>query len=172
LPCSTKVRSVTRNLEVYVLPLIADAKKDDIFITCKTEKPDISQMPDNRRVIMLVGATGTGKAMLINGMVNYLLQVEWKDKFRFEVIDDNDSIGQQKPNQITTYHLLDTEYLRVPYGVTIIYTPGFEDSGLLEADKASFSHLRNFFLNPDGIGRLDAIGFVTQSSQGRLTHLL
>ena len=169
LPCSTKVRSVTRNLEVYVLPLIADAKKDDIFITCKTEKPDISQMPDNRRVIMLVGATGTGKATLINGMVNYLLQVEWKDKFRFEVIDDNDSIGQQKPNQITTYHLLDTEYLRVPYGVTIIYTPGFEDSGLLEADKASFSHLRNFFLNPDGIGRLDAIGFVTQSSQGRLT---
>ncbi|KAL3855670.1 hypothetical protein ACJMK2_014889 [Sinanodonta woodiana] len=39
---------------------------------------------------MLVGATASGKRTLINGMVNYILGIEWEDKGRVTIIDLTD----------------------------------------------------------------------------------
>ena len=36
---------------------------------------------------MMIGATGSGKSTLIDGMVNHLLDVKWEDGFRFKIID-------------------------------------------------------------------------------------
>uniref|UniRef100_A0A3P8QXM1 SNTX thioredoxin-like domain-containing protein n=1 Tax=Astatotilapia calliptera TaxID=8154 RepID=A0A3P8QXM1_ASTCA len=36
--------------------------------------------------IMLFGATGSGKSTLIDGMINYIVGVEWEDSFRFKLV--------------------------------------------------------------------------------------
>ena len=42
---------------------------------------------DDTKVIMLVGATGSGKSTLVDGMVNYITDVAFEDHFRFSLID-------------------------------------------------------------------------------------
>ena len=41
------------------------------------------------KVLMVVGATGAGKTTLINGMVNFILGVDWKDPFRYKLVVEN-----------------------------------------------------------------------------------
>lgn len=49
---------------------------------------------------MLVGATGTGKSTLVDGIINYVLGVTWSDPFRFRVIDLEEEEKQRQQNQV------------------------------------------------------------------------
>ena len=129
------------------------------------------------KVILLVGATGSGKSTLINGMVNYIYDVNWKDDFRFKLIVEtpNDEGANQAKSQtvwITSYTFHHQEGFKVPYSLTIIDTPGFGDTAGIQRDKEITDHIRTFFntTGEAGIDQIDAIGFVAQSSLPRLTH--
>lgn len=43
---------------------------------------------DSERVLMLVGATGTGKTTLINGIANFIYGTKWEDDFRLKIIHE------------------------------------------------------------------------------------
>ena len=49
---------------------------------------------------MLVGATGTGKSTLVDGLVNYILGVKWDDPFRFSIIDLEQEEKDRHQNQV------------------------------------------------------------------------
>ena len=129
----------------------------------------------DEKVIMILGATGSGKTTLINSMINYVLGVEYKDQFRFKLVtEDGDGKGNQAHSQtswITAYTIHHQKGFKVPYTLTIIDTPGFGDTRGIERDTEITKQIYNFFNfhGDEGIDHIDAVGFVAQSSLPRLT---
>ena len=125
------------------------------------------------KVLMVVGATGAGKTTLINGMVNYILGVDWKDDFRYKLVVEDKAVSQanSQTKDITAYTFYPMKGSPVPFTFTIIDTPGFGDTEGLKRDKFITSQIKEFFSipPPNGIDHLDGIGFVTQASLARLT---
>lgn len=128
-------------------------------------------MPHNK-TIMLLGATGSGKTSLINGMINYILGVEWSDSCRFKLIDEqtNKTQAESQTSEVTAYQIHYQNDFQVPYSVTIIDTPGFGDTRGIAQDKKITEKVRKFFSETDGIIGLDTVCFVVQSALARLTQ--
>ncbi|CAL8316850.1 unnamed protein product [Gadus morhua 'NCC'] len=114
---------------------------------------------------------GSGKSTLINGMMNYILGIDWKDSFRFKLINEDQSKSQaeSQTTHVTTYKINHQEGFKVPYSLTLVDTPGFGDTRGIESDKAITEQIRSLFTSAKGVVEIDAICFVTQASQVRLT---
>ncbi|XP_074841637.1 uncharacterized protein LOC142008356 [Carettochelys insculpta] len=124
------------------------------------------------KVIMVVGATGSGKTTLINGMINYILGVQWEDGFRFKLIHEitNRSQAQSQTSEVTAYQINWKEGFQVPYSLTIIDTPGFGDTRGIDHDKEITRQIQEFFTTPGAIDQIDAVCIIVQASLARLTH--
>ena len=130
------------------------------------------------KTIMLVGATGSGKSTLIDGIINYITDVSWDDDFRFSLVDLTDDEKNKKANKsesqtewITCYSIHKMDGSKIDYDLNIIDTPGFGDTRGIIRDKAIVDQIREFFTTPgdQGIAFLDAVCFVTQAPLCRLT---
>ena len=128
------------------------------------------------KVVIVVGATGSGKTTLINGMFNYVVGVDWKDDYRFKLIQEcikDQSVNQAKSQTswITAYTIHHKDGFAVSYTLTIIDTPGFGDTSGIKRDQQITEQIRKFFTTKgsSGIDTVDAVGFVSQSSLPRLT---
>ena len=125
------------------------------------------------KVLMVVGATGAGKTTLINGMANYILGINWEDKFRYKLIVKDSKVSQTRnqTKEITAYTFHPMKGSAIPYTFTVIDTPGFEVTEGLERVKEITDQIEEFFSvpPPDGIDHIDGIGIVTQASLARLT---
>ncbi|KAI9559783.1 hypothetical protein GHT06_013789 [Daphnia sinensis] len=81
----------------------------------------------DHKIIMLVGATGSGKSTLIDGMMNYILGVHWNDPFRFKCVRETHS----QTSCVTAYTIRHQDGMSIPYSITIIDTPGYsKDTGV------------------------------------------
>lgn len=139
---------------------------------CKVEIGTPPIMLVEHKVLMVVGATGAGKSTLINGMINYIFGVQWKDDFRFKLIVDKvKTQAKSVTSEITSYTIYHMDGARIPYSLTIIDTPGFGDTSGIERDKEITEQIKEFFslAGDSGINHLNGIGFVTQSALVRLT---
>uniref|UniRef100_A0A4W5KJ74 Septin-type G domain-containing protein n=1 Tax=Hucho hucho TaxID=62062 RepID=A0A4W5KJ74_9TELE len=122
------------------------------------------------RTILMMGETGSGKSTLINVMVNYILGVEWEDKYRFEIIaDESKSQTSSQTTAITVYEIFGHEDDHLPFSLTIIDTPGFGDTSGIEQDKLITKNLQELFQSPKGVHHIDAVCFVVKAAQVRLT---
>ncbi|CAL8369516.1 unnamed protein product [Boreogadus saida] len=123
------------------------------------------------RTVMLLGATGSGKSTLINGMINYILDIDWKDSFRFKLINEDllKSQAESQTAHVTTYKIHHQDGFQVPYSLTLVDTPGFGDTRGIERDRAITEQIRRLFTSAKGVCEIDAVCFVTQASQARLT---
>ncbi|KAJ3594723.1 hypothetical protein NHX12_004030 [Muraenolepis orangiensis] len=123
------------------------------------------------RTIVLLGATGSGKTTLINGMINYILGIDWKDSFRFKLIDESQSKSQaqSQTSHVTAYKINYQDGFRVPYSLTLVDTPGFGDTRGIDRDREITEQIRRLFTSANGVCEIDAICFVIQASLARLT---
>ncbi|XP_022787635.1 verrucotoxin subunit beta-like [Stylophora pistillata] len=163
---------------VYKLSMDETLRLDKEMIVRKCLKDDqdcesMYTLKDRReKVLLVMGATGAGKSTLINGMINFIMGVQWKDDFRFKLITEKvTSQHESVTKEITAYTIHPLEGSNIPYTFTIIDTPGFGDTRGLNRDVSITNQVREFFSlkPPNGIDHLDGIGFVTQASQARLT---
>nr|XP_006643463.1 PREDICTED: uncharacterized protein LOC102696424 [Lepisosteus oculatus] len=129
-----------------------------------------SAHPKNK-TIMVLGATGSGKTTLINGMINYILGVDWEDHFRFKLIleESQRTQAESQTSEITAYEIHYQRGFSVPYSLTIVDTPGFGDTRGIEQDRQLIERIRDFFCNPNGATHIDVVCFVVQAALARLT---
>ncbi|KAA8577583.1 hypothetical protein FQN60_010582, partial [Etheostoma spectabile] len=120
--------------------------------------------------IMLFGVTRSGKSTLINAMINYIVGVEWKDTFRFRLVDEDQSRSQAEgqTSEVTVYKINHQEGFKINYSLTVVDTPGFGDTGGIERDEEIIGHLCNLF-SAESFSEIDAVCFVAPSALARLT---
>ncbi|XP_029527714.1 uncharacterized protein LOC115136256 isoform X1 [Oncorhynchus nerka] len=125
----------------------------------------------NNKVILLLGATGSGKTTLVNTMINYILGVKWEDCYRFKLIHEvtNRSQAESQTVVVTSYELYNQPGFQIPYSLTIIDTPGFGDTRGMAHDKLVTQKVKDFLCNPLGINHIDAVCFVVQAPLVRLS---
>ena len=135
---------------VYLLNAKENFVNED-FRWFNVEKPNaISSLEDDRehKVIILMGATGCGKSTLINGMVNYILGVQWGDPFRFKCVREDETIAKNQAHSqtssVTAYTLRHHQGMAVPYSITIIDTPGYGDTRGIARDKLITNNIHRF----------------------------
>ncbi|XP_033022265.1 uncharacterized protein LOC117056189 [Lacerta agilis] len=123
------------------------------------------------KVIMMMGASGSGKTTLINGMINYILGVQWADEFRFKLIDEVTGRNQteSQTSEVMAYVVNYQKGLKIPCSLTFVDTPGFGDTRGIEQDKKLVEKIREFFSIPGGINHIDCVCFVVKASTNRIT---
>jgi GTPase SAR1 family protein len=165
--------------QIYMLHISTIFQDQNLmFARYAVGSPPLSIDPSimaSERVLMLVGATGTGKTTLINGITNYIYGTKWVDGFRLKVIHNDgrrpQAYGQTK--HITAYTFPELKGSPLPYTLTVIDTPGFGDTDGLKQDRQLVDQINAFFLvpPPGGITHLHGIGFVVKASDNRLTPM-
>lgn len=135
-----------------------------------------AKQDEENKVIILIGATGSGKSTLINAIVNYTLGVKWHDPYRFDIIQqDADASPYQSKSQtksVTAYTVAHQQpgATVVPYSITVIDTPGYEDTEGAERNRKITENIVKF-LSDDRlpVSKLHAICVVAASSDSRPT---
>ncbi|KAF7234667.1 Verrucotoxin subunit beta [Varanus komodoensis] len=152
---------------VYALPLQkATAGATRSCVTYQLGEMNL-QVPS--KVIMMMGATGSGKTALIDGMVNYILGVQWGDDFRFRLIHEETrrSQAESRTSEVTAYVLNHQGGFQVPFSLTVIDMPEFGDTA--GAENVVARKVRRFLSPPGGISHVDALGLVVPASLARLS---
>lgn len=126
---------------------------------------------------MLVGATGSGKSTLVDGIVNYVMGVSFDDPFRFTLVQleeeekrtHNQAVSQTE--WITVYKIAPQQGSRLDYTLNIIDTPGFGDTRGLEKDQCTVNQIRHLFSEEGakGVLYIDAVCFIVKAPDARLT---
>lgn len=118
------------------------------------------------KTLIVLGQTGSGKTTLLNSFLNYLLDVEINDPFRFVLIHENYGKSQSESltSAVTLYQIKGT---RNCPPLNIIDTPGFGDTRGLKQDQLIIDMIRDVFSKQ--IDVLHVVCFVAQSSLARLT---
>ena len=144
-----------------------DANKRIAMRTIGKENP---KFPAPGKVIMVVGAMGSGKSTTINGLTNYIYGIDWVDDFRYKLIVDEGRRSQMESQTswITAYVFNKTEYSILPYTLTVIDMPGFGDTRGIQRDKEITEQINQLFSN-HFVDQLHAIAFVAPASAVRLT---
>lgn len=133
--------------------------------------PSIQSGYKETKVLLILGATGSGKTTLINGIINYYYGVRIEDDFRLLLINDETSQSQahSQTSNITAYHIAFHPKSQIPFNLIVIDTPGYGDTRGIEQDRYITSQIKRFFDKDGSINHLSAVAFVVPASEARLT---
>ena len=115
------------------------------------------------RTVLVLGTGVQIQQIFINKIVNYIINVNDEDNFRF-LVDEN---GTRHSNCLSVYDIHHAEGFRIPYSLTIVVTPYSGDwEEQLFRDQRVAEMFREFTEAKDGIKELDMICNVTVETGG------
>ena len=148
---------IRNGMKVHFLPLTKSVSFDPV------QRYVFGQPGNNEgtshKTILILGASGSGKTSLINGMLNFVFGVSWKDPFRFQ-LDQTDSL-------LNVYDIHHYEGLNVEYSLTIVDTPGYGENE--DKNREITKTIQTFFEGEGGEQQLDLVAFVMKSTQPKPT---
>jgi len=124
----------------------------------------------HNKILMVVGQTGAGKTTFLNSMTNYIYNVQCEDKFRLNLIVEQEKKGGQAVSQtddVTGYFIDKPKGGKIDYDLVVVDTPGFGDTRGVEQDKKIVANIKAFFENV--LDSIDAVCFVVKATETRLT---
>ena len=114
------------------------------------------------RVVLLIGPEKSGKTILINGIANYVMGVNWEDGVYLELVSSN-----SKTTDITAYIFKHRIGSPIHFELTVIDTPSFGDNK--EQNEQFVSQIEQLFSDNDVIDQLHAVGLVVNATQTAIT---
>lgn len=141
--------------------LIEDKGKYKIYQYPRIEFTPFEE--SNANIVLVVGQTGSGKSTFINAFINYLMDIDLSDDFRYNLIVENERIKTESQTKgLHIYNIGSKNMI-----LKLVDTQGFGDTGgISEDDKITLS-IKDAFMKE--LNSLNAILFVVKSSDTRLT---
>lgn len=114
-------------------------------------------------IILIVGQTGSGKTTFLNAFINYLMEIELDDDFRYVLVIEKERLKTE--SQTKGLHIYNIRSRKM--NLKIVDTQGYGDtSGISEDEKITMT-IKDSFMKE--INSLNAVLFVVKSSDTRLT---
>ncbi|XP_026152438.1 uncharacterized protein LOC113124169 [Mastacembelus armatus] len=125
------------------------------------------------KTILLVGETGAGKSTLINSLFSYTIGVKFDHNIWFEIVErENRCQSESQTSDVIVYEIFGFEGETLPYSLTIIDTPGFNNTRGIEHDERVKQRLLDLFRSEDGVHELNAVGLVMKATDNRVSDRL
>lgn len=121
--------------------------------------------------LLVMGETGSGKTTLLDAFVNYLANMNYEDKWRYKLVDENHikdlPPGKSQTSIITDYYVNYERDSGEEINIRIVDTPGLGDTEGVEKDNEIIQQFEEFFQNTT---ELDYILVTVKASTTRWTH--
>ena len=166
------IKIETKGKPIYLLTMSDKTAGHGKLHRKELGRPPVPGITRNEKVVLVVGATGSGKTTWINSLINYILDVKYTDNFRFKIVIDENASNQSvsQTQHITIYTIHHQDGFKIDYTLTIIDTPGFGDTRGIQKDKEIGHEFHKIFATENGcVDHLDAVGLVASAASPRLT---
>ena len=147
--------------EIYHLPLHEERIAHGVYWG---EIFEPRKMKDEK-VIIMIGATGSGKSNLINRIINYIFGISYTDPFRFRLIRETGK--SETKTQTTDIHIYNIDHEKLPYKLTIIDSPGINPATGHDEDKRTIEKFKYLFET----NRVEAVNAVCLVEKYNTIHL-
>ncbi len=163
MKCSKKISNET-GMNVYAVPLEEQKGRllrNEHFVFGEA---DGDRDRHKHRTILFVGDSSSGKTALINALINYVLDVNLEDPFRFQLIDPSKDDNQ---SGVTVYDINFVKGMRIDYSLTIIDTPNYVEGQPVKNVEITKT-IDKFFDVKNGIQQVNMVGFAVDSKSPNL----
>ncbi len=154
-----KIRNTYTHLDLHSIPLARATERSSTLDRYVFGEPGWKE----HKTILVMGASESGKTMLINALINYIFNVEWDDPFRFQLVEEHpDSVT----TCITAYDIHHMDGFRIPYSLTIVSVTGYGNPQNISRNRKINASVRLQMLRDgaDCIQEVDMVVFVAHAS--------